>query len=597
MDEPALWADKKGFIIKMQNFPVQNWWDIDPEKNKKLNFRDLVSDSDYQELIRLINIVLISRSEQSFILRHKNKDGSYLLIRFGIIYYDNAKVLFLGQNLSDWENERVKNKKQRYFTNSVLHNLPVPTTVKDMNNGRCYIVWNKKAEDLYFVSQKDLLSKNVDVLSRDIARVFSETDDEALATGKSVTIQHMVLADGKEHVISMNKTLVSYEGEKWMVSSALDITELEEKKKQMMLLNKRYELILRAIGLVPWTWNVPTGVIERDRGFVNPDDLLAKVPIIENKTDFINRIVPEHRTRLFDEFSRLENGTLNIVNEEYQIVGGSGIPMWKETFGIIYEKDNEGQPRTLVGASYSIEDRKRMQQELVIAKEKAEESSRLKSAFLANMSHEIRTPLNAIVGFSNILADKCNDEESRQYIHIIEHNNELLLQLINDILDLSKIETGTLEFIYSDVNINDNLQEVQAVANTKVSKDVNIELDTPIENCILYTERTRLLQVINNFVSNAVKYTSSGSIYIGYELPRDGYIRFYVKDTGIGMPSEKKDTVFDRFVKLDSFRQGTGLGLAICKMIIEKMDGEIGVESELGKGSEFWFKIPYRFSC
>ena len=229
--------------------------------------------------------------------------------------------------------------------------------------------------------------------------------------------------------------------------------------------------------------------------------------------------------------------------------------------------------------------------ELRKAKDKAEESDRLKSAFLANMSHEIRTPLNAIVGFSNLLTIAENEEERDEYINIISSNNELLLQLINDILDVAKIEAGTLEFIDSEIDINALLSDIEQSSRLKAPEGVQVSFVEKLPYCIIMSDKNRLAQVMTNFINNAIKFTKEGSIRFGYEH-KDDKLLFYVKDTGCGIEPEKKDLVFNRFVKLNSFAQGTGLGLAICQMIVKKLGGEIGVESELGTGSTFWFTLP-----
>lgn len=224
-------------------------------------------------------------------------------------------------------------------------------------------------------------------------------------------------------------------------------------------------------------------------------------------------------------------------------------------------------------------------------REKAEEANRLKSAFLANMSHEIRTPLNAIVGFSTLLANEENLEERQEFIKIIENNNELLLQLVNDILDLSKIEAGTLEFIYSDVDVNALLTEIEQSSRIRNRHpEIQIFFEERLPQCIIHTERNRLTQVINNLLTNSMKFTTRGSIRFGYRQ-EGNRLRFYVKDTGCGIPADKVDSVFGRFVKLNNFQQGTGLGLSICKTIVEKLGGEMGVESKEGVGTLFWFTI------
>ena len=222
---------------------------------------------------------------------------------------------------------------------------------------------------------------------------------------------------------------------------------------------------------------------------------------------------------------------------------------------------------------------------------KAERSNQLKSAFLANMSHEIRTPLNAIVGFSDLLVETEELSERQEYIKIVRENNDLLLQLISDILDLSKIEAGTFEFTSGDVDVNLLCEDIVRSMGMKAKGEVELVLDNHLPVCHVISDRNRIHQVISNFVNNAMKFTSEGSIHVGYKL-KDGELEFYVEDTGIGIEKEQLPHIFERFVKLNSFVHGTGLGLSICQSIVEQLGGRIGVDSEKGKGSRFWFTIP-----
>lgn len=230
------------------------------------------------------------------------------------------------------------------------------------------------------------------------------------------------------------------------------------------------------------------------------------------------------------------------------------------------------------------------------AKEKAEESNRLKSAFLANMSHEIRTPLNAIIGFSDLICQTDDVEEKEEYIRIVTSNNELLLQLIDDILDLSKIEAGTMDFSYAPTDINELMEDICLQMQQKNQRpEVQIMFTEKEPGCVINTDRLRLSQVIMNLMNNAMKFTSEGSITLGYRLTRQkDELYFFVKDTGIGIPADQAGKVFERFVKLNTFIKGTGLGLAICRVIIERLGGTIGVETREGKGSCFWFRLPVR---
>ena len=252
----------------------------------------------------------------------------------------------------------------------------------------------------------------------------------------------------------------------------------------------------------------------------------------------------------------------------------------------------EGRKPLLIGISWDITNLQNIEQELIKARIKAEQSDRLKSAFLANMSHEIRTPLNAIVGFSQLLPAAETAEEKKLYSGIINQNSDILLQLINDILDLSKIEAGTLEYIKRPMNLGEVCRTIYTVHKERVKEGVTLVFDNVDENLFIEGDQNRIMQVITNFLTNASKFTYAGEIRLGFERT-DKNIRVYVEDTGIGIEPEKVDHVFERFVKLNSFAQGTGLGLSICQMIIEKIGGEIGVTSELGKGSTFYFTIPY----
>ena len=229
------------------------------------------------------------------------------------------------------------------------------------------------------------------------------------------------------------------------------------------------------------------------------------------------------------------------------------------------------------------------------AVEKAEQANQLKSAFLANMSHEIRTPLNAIVGFSNMLPHTEDPVEMREYADIIETNTDLLLQLINDILDLSKIEAGTFDFYPSSIDVNQTLEEIEQSMRLRLkNSDVTLAFTERLPGCLFYIDKNRLIQLLANFVNNAIKFTQTGTICMGYRMTDTDTIYFYVSDTGCGMSNEQCEHVFERFVKYNPFIQGTGLGLSICRTIVERLGGEIGVDSEEGKGSTFWFTLPYR---
>ena len=286
-------------------------------------------------------------------------------------------------------------------------------------------------------------------------------------------------------------------------------------------------------------------------------------------------------------FTNLE-ATLNMVTSENQTVACEAVI--SGSYFLLNEEEN------MVLTVHDITHLKQVERELKVAKEKAENADIAKSAFLANMSHEIRTPLNAITGFAEILASANTEEEKAQYQEIIKMNADLLLQLVNDILDMSKIEAGTLEFVYTKVDINLLLSDLRQLFQMKVNDaggNIQIIAEPSLPSCSIETDRNRVAQVLSNFTTNAIKFTQEGTISIGYEA-RDTELYFYVTDTGAGIPADKLPEVFGRFVKLNKDKKGTGLGLSISKTIVNKLEGQIGADSVEGKGSTFWFTIPYR---
>ncbi len=247
-----------------------------------------------------------------------------------------------------------------------------------------------------------------------------------------------------------------------------------------------------------------------------------------------------------------------------------------------------------VVTSVDITNQKNIEEQLVQAKEKAENMDRLKSTFLANMSHEIRTPLNAIVGFSGLMEKEDNPEKRKRYNRIVQESNQLLLQLITDILDFSRIEAGILDFTIGNLNVRELCDEIVCSYQVKETKGIPIIFDLNLPEYYIRSDKKRLTQVITNLINNALKFTTSGKITLGYRLLDNIWIEFRVSDTGVGIAPDKVEQVFERFTKLNPFDKGTGLGLSICKSIIEQLGGNMGVVSEVDVGSQFWFTLPYQ---
>lgn len=314
-------------------------------------------------------------------------------------------------------------------------------------------------------------------------------------------------------------------------------------------------------------------------------------------TDVIERyknLHPHDREDFVGFLQKVRSGESRNYHAEMRVRCLDALRKWKWIYMVVVVNlyDPAHGVIDITSVNYDITELKEKEILLKEAKEKAETADRLKSAFLANISHEIRTPLNAIVGFSSLLPECKDQDEQKEYQHIIEKNSDLLLQLITDIVDLAKVESGTLDIQYEETDVNRLCEDVIRVQSMKTPKDLKIIFAPCQAECKIVSDRSRLFQVISKFVNNAIKFTRQGTIEVGYEWQDTKHIRFYVSDTGIGIAKEHQPFVFDRFMKIDSFVHGTGLGLSVCKSIIEQLNGTVGVDSELDKGSCFWFILP-----
>ena len=365
--------------------------------------------------------------------------------------------------------------------------------------------------------------------------------------------------------------------------------ELEQKQQQLKQQSLQHHLLVKAIKLKLWKWDLKRKEIIWEGNLEKGEQGTVVVDVDEH----LSHVLPEYRKRIYEAIDGLEKGCSKLIDEEFLYQNADNTLSWRNIYGIIYEYDEGGKPAILIGGTQIIDERKKLESDLRKAKDKAEEANRLKTAFLANMSHEIRTPLNAIIGFTRLVAETEDASEKDYYLNIVENNSELLTQLINDILDLSRIEAGSLEFVYKPVSIRELCLKIQEVHRVRMKEDVQLEFEDGGLNTHVLTDGNRLFQVISNLITNASKFTAKGFIRFGYQQVGD-FIEFYVADSGCGIPKDKVPTIFDRFTKLNTFAQGSGLGLAICKMLVEKMGGNIFVQSEEGRGSIFKFTIPYQ---
>ena len=521
-----------------------------------------------------------------------------LLLVFVIIL-----LLYRNQKLTR-ENNQYKSKlageqildetvKERLFSIDILDNLPFPVFVKDINDDYKYLYWNKEAELRSGTRREEVLGHtDFDIYGAERGLKYRKVDEQLVRKGESYKAEEdYVTPDGVVHNTIVNKSIISHDKNRWLLIVRWDITQIKDYEKELIQAKEKLEdaadtqnLVLNSInfGLIyidkeyKVQWESTSNLQGKAKGRRYTPGKICYETVMGKKEPCAQCALSEaivKRQAVRHEFSDGET-TFEI----------SAIPVFDHS------------ETNILGGLMKIEDisdKKRIEH-LMYEVKKADEANRLKSAFLANMSHEIRTPLNAIVGFSNLLMESDDPEEKQEFAHIISTNNELLLQLINDIIDMAKIESGSLDYVYTQTDINELMEEIESQMKLKnKSEEVTVLFDHKLPQCVIYTDRNRLMQGMINFLTNALKFTFKGTVTFGYTLDEAGKkIRFYVKDTGIGIPEDKKDKIFDRFVKLNSFAQGTGLGLPICAMIAEKFGGSIGVESKEGEGSLFWMEIP-----
>ena len=368
-----------------------------------------------------------------------------------------------------------------------------------------------------------------------------------------------------------------------------ELAELDRLKEG----NVEYELVVKAMKLCTWHINPKFRTITMDNDFRDGHD--NYIPLPDSPVALSYEMIDKSDVqRVITALDDLCTGLSNFYHQQYRVrSGNTGLTYWEESFAIIADRDADGNPSKIVGTTMRIDERKKLEADLINARNKAEESDRLKTAFLANMGHEIRTPLNAIVGFADLLPVVENEEDRNQLISEIQNNNRKLLRIIDGLVSMSKVEAEAKNLVKSQTDLVPLLKEI-AKNHATIIDQQNVTLVTqfPYAQLMINTDVSKLTEIVNNLMQNAVKFTQKGCITLGYDLQEGDHLRIWVKDTGKGIPEADQSKIFDRFVKLDEYIPGTGLGLSVAKSHATSLGGTIGVDSHVGMGSFFWVDLP-----
>lgn len=354
-----------------------------------------------------------------------------------------------------------------------------------------------------------------------------------------------------------------------------------------------YDLVLKAMKLTVWRIDVPTRTITYESDYRDQAGT-ATLPPGTDVEMFCNTLTPESKARIAASMNDLVEGRKDECQEQYEVQTKKGEKRcWGELFATVDKRDLNGKPLTVVGASMNIDSQKELEQELIDARNQAEESERLKTAFLANISHEIRTPLNAIVGFSDVLPMAHSDEEHEELVGLIKKNTSHLLRLFEDLVNMSKLEAGGEAAKKARFDLDTLLVELSNRFKAQSEeKGITLQIEKPAVVVHPLSDIDRIREILNHYVDNALKFTKEGSVTLGYSLLDNNKLRIWVRDTGIGIaPEYCSEHLFERFFKIDDFIPGTGLGLSICRNLAQSLGGTVGVESKLGEGSVFWVEI------
>ena len=581
--------------------------------------RDMKLCSDGGDPVRMINYPMLKEYE----LQEKNCPPDTVMVNKPLSFWEKyswriitviliiALCFFLltRRNMAQRHEIEILSRHKKF-----IDNMPVPYSkarikyTPDMKVANIsYTIFNQAFDDL----KKKNASKGGDYIlfPNDF---ISQKTTELLTTNRPVSFMRHFPATDNYIVFTLCLVEARKKNSIDFVDSidifATDVTERQKNERRLRETSQRLDLTINIANIVPWEWDMKTDImwVKSPELFKYHNDTLtdslSSDPDKEQwsavpTADFMRMIVEEDKVEMLHAREQLILNKIDQFHCEYRIKinrHGKERIEWFDVSGAVSERDESGKPIKVIGTLVVVTERKHQENELIEAEEKARNADKMKSAFLANMSHEIRNPLNAIVGFSSLMAETENRDERKEYAELISKNNDLLLNLINDLLDLSKIESNTLDIKKSPTDLNKLMYHVGESIKTGLKPGVVLNMTNGASSCHVNIDSNRITQVMLNLLNNASKFTSEGSITYGYTLQDDGMIHLFVKDTGIGISPENQKRLFKRFDRINSSVPGTGLGLAISKNLIENMGGVAGIYSEGdGKGSTFWFNIPY----
>lgn len=484
----------------------------------------------------------------------------------------------------------------------ILRELPVGVLVKNVNDDFKCIYWNQFIENFtgikYSTEEKDYNSLNEESIALFTGNEQKREERKVVKTGeKQKLYKKLQRISGDFRDVEITKFPVTLKNGTILLLTLLeDVTELVTIRKSLERTNVIAKKTLHTNDI--WIASLKINPLSK----INYDDTIVSLNSWDNIDSklievpwrvYLLTVLPEDRDILIHGFRQLCTSEVIDIQMEVRIrrPQSNGF-YWYEVSAFVYEWTKSGKPSVILASTTNIQKRKNQEITLEEAKDKAELADKMKSKYLADMSHEIRTPLTAITGFAELMAFAESDEERLSYYEIIKTNNQMLMQLINDILDLSKIEADVVKLVYEEVDINDMLDTAYASARYRMPEGVNLYIEKGLPHCMFGIDPIRFLQIITNLSNNAIKHTKKGSITVGYTELEKGLLKFFVRDTGLGISKEKQARLFNRFAKMNDYAEGIGLGLAICQGLITKMGGSINVTSELGIGSEFSFTLP-----